>query len=266
MINFALNIGMLFPELDFLHRFEACRAAGFKYVEFPFPYAFAPRLLQDHIEKAGLELILFDLPVDDWAEGGRGCATDPKAVAEFKRGVERALEYAKVLRPKYLTCIVGNKLPGVESADQWKVLADNMAYACDKFSPLGIEVLVELFNRQDNPDFFISHVSEGLDLLRKASRPNLKIQIDTYHVQIVEGELGPIVERYLELIGHIQVGDVPGRHQPGTGDIDFNSFFQLLERLGYDRYVALEYIPQGNTLEALQWVESYKKQAIGTAH
>ena len=100
MINFALNIGMLFPELDFLHRFEACRAAGFKYVEFPFPYAFAPRLLKEHIEKAGLELILFDLPVDDWAEGGRGCATDPKAVAEFKRGVERALEYAKVLLPK----------------------------------------------------------------------------------------------------------------------------------------------------------------------
>ena len=194
--------------------------------------------------------------MDDWDAGGRGCATDPGAVEVFREGVARAVEYASVLRPKSITCVVGKELPGLPRAEQWGVLAQNLRYACDRLADMDITVLVETFNRRDNPGFFISRISEGLALLKEVDRPNIKVQADTYHVQISEGSLAEINERHLEDIGHIQIGDVPGRHQPGTGAIDFDAFFKELERLGYNEYVGLEYIPLGNTQEALKWLKT----------
>ena len=264
MLKFTVNIGMLFPELTFLDRFEACRLSGFKFVEFPFPYAFDPLSLNDYIRKAGLELILFDLPVDDWDSGGRGCATDPFAVDTFREGLERAIRYATVLRPKYLTCIVGNRLSGIPYSTQRDVLIDNMRYASDMVFSMGIDLLVEIFNNYDNPDFFLTRVSDAIALVNEVNKPNFKIQIDTYHVQKMEGDLIPIFRRHINNIGHIQIGDVPGRHQPGTGLIDFTLLFGELEQLDYQGYIGLEYKPLGNTRDSLNWLKKFDQISISS--
>ena len=263
MLNFSANVGMLFRELDLPDRFQACRAAGFEAVEFPFPYTFDAGMLSNRIENAGLDLVLFDLPVDDWDSGGRGCAADPGAVKMFREGVERAHAYASILRPESITCIVGNRLPRVAHQEQWDVLVDNMRFACDRLAELDITLLVETFNRHDNPGFFIAEISEGMALFQDVDRANFKIQADTYHVQMTEGGLASINKKNILNIGHIQIGDVPGRHQPGTGNIDFDAFFKELERLAYKGYVGLEYIPLGSTREALEWLEKCAYWTMG---
>ena len=256
MLKFSINTGMLFTERPFLDRFEACRSAGFEYLEFPFPYAFDPHVLNGSIQKSGLDLILFDLPVDDWDSGGRGCATDPHAIGTFRSGLEKAIRYASILKPKFLTCIVGKKIKGLSYCEQKAVLTDNLRHACNLLAPMGIDLLIEVFNDYDHPDFFLTRVDAAASLVAEVDRPNLKIQFDTYHVQLMEGDLSRLITRYIDTIGHIQIGDVPGRHQPGTGKIDFPGLFEDLERLAYSGYIGLEYIPLGKTGDALEWMKN----------
>jgi hydroxypyruvate isomerase len=263
VLKFSINTGMLFTERPFLDRFEACRSAGFAHVEFPFPYAFDPHVLNAAIQKSGLELILFDLPVDDWDAGGRGCATDPHAIETFRGGVERAIHYASILKPKFLTCIVGKKIKGVSYGEQKAVLVDNLRHACGLLAPVGIDLLVEVFNDCDHPGFFLTSVDVAAALLAEVDRPNLKIQFDTYHVQLMEGDLSRLITRHINAIGHIQIGDVPGRHQPGTGKINFAGLFRDLEGLRYSGYIGLEYIPLGETGDSLEWM---KKARLGVAY
>lgn len=254
MLKFCANIGMLFPGLPFLERFAACRSAGFHYVEFPFPYAYEPRLLRALLLDNRLDLILFDLPVDDWDAGGRGSAADPTAVRTFRDGLERAVEYASALRPKHLTCLVGKRIPGIAHSDQWKILVDNLQYAADRIQSMAINLLVEVFNDHDHPDFFLTRVSDAGALVQAVNRSNFFIQIDTYHTQKMEGNVTSRVREYFSQIAHIQIGDVPGRHQPGTGKIDFPFFLNTLDQLGYRGWLGLEYIPLGDTKAALEWL------------
>ena len=254
MLKFCANIGMLFPEEPFLERFAACRSSGFRYVEFAFPYAYDPYLLAGLIRFNQLELVLFDLPVEDWDTGGRGCATDPNAIYAFREGVGTAIEYAAALQPKHLTCIVGKRIPGIARADQWNCLVENLRYAADRLKPMAANLLVEVFNDRDHPDFFLTRISDAGALVEAVDRPNLLIQVDTYHTQTMEGNITSRVRGHLPQIGHIQIGDVPGRHQPGTGKIDFSFFFSTLDRLGYEGWLGLEYIPLGETRESLQWL------------
>ncbi|MEJ2039063.1 MAG: TIM barrel protein [Desulfosarcinaceae bacterium] len=263
VLKFSINTGMLFTERPFLDRFEACRSAGFEYLEFPFPYAFDPRVLNDSIQKSGLELILFDLPIDDWDSGGRGCATDPQAVEAFRDGLEKAVRYASILQPKFLTCIVGKKIKGLSYGQQKAVLIDNLRHACGLLAPMGIDLLVEVFNDYDHPDFFLTSVDAAAALVAEVDRPNLKIQFDTYHVQLMEGDLSRSIKRHINAIGHIQIGDVPGRHQPGTGDINFPGLFKDLEGLAYSGYIGLEYIPLGETGDSLGWMKKGRLAAFG---
>ncbi|MCB2145276.1 MAG: TIM barrel protein [Deltaproteobacteria bacterium] len=256
MLRFAINTGMLFTERPFLDRFEACRSAGIENVEFPFPYAFDPHAVNDKIRKSGLDLILFDLPVDDWDSGGRGCATDPLAVDLFRDGLTRAITYASILSPKFLTCIVGKRLHDIPYTTQQNVLVDNLQYASDKLAPMNIDLLVEIFNDHDHPDFFLTRVSDAVSLVKLVGRPNFKIQIDTYHVKLMEGKLNGLIKQHGADIGHIQIGDVPGRHQPGTGRINFLSLFEELDRIDYSGYIGLEYIPLGGSLESLAWLKN----------
>lgn len=248
---------MLFSELAFIDRFAACRLAGFKYVEFPFPYAFDPTVLKDQMHKAGLELVLFDLPVDDWDSGGRGCATDPNAVETFRKGLETAINYAEILHPKYLTCLVGKKLTNISYSEQWNILVNNLQYVCDRLSSLGIDLLVETFNIYDHPDFYLTRVTDAIALVGDVNRKNFKIQIDVYHMQIMEGNLTATIRQHIDHIGHIQIGDVPDRHQPGTGEINFDFLLREIDLLGYQRYIGLEYVPLGDTKVALSWLNKY---------
>jgi hydroxypyruvate isomerase len=254
MLKFCANIGMLFPEVPFLERFAACRSSGFRYVEFPFPYAYKTDLIAGLIRDNRLELVVFDLPVDDWDTGVRGCATDPDAVQSFRESLERAVEYASALRPHHLTCIVGKKVPGIAYSDQWKILVDNLQYAADRIRSMAMNLLVEVFNDHDNPGFFLTRLSDADALVETVNRPNFFIQMDTYHTQIMEGNVTSRLRQYVARIGHVQIGDVPGRHQPGTGSIDFPFFFNTLDRLGYRGWLGLEYIPLGDTRETLDWL------------
>lgn len=256
MLKYCPNIGMLFQEIPFLDRFDACRQAGFKAVEFPWPYAYSTGELQAGLKDSRLELILFDFPVGDWEAGDRGWATEPDSIRLFRDGVELALGYAAELNVKKITCLVGKRLPDVTFAEQWAVLVKNLQLACDRCRRQGVTVLCEIFNEDDHPGFFLTSTRQALDLLEAVGRANCRILYDVYHMQKTEGNLTGTVRRHLDSIGHIQIADVPGRHQPGTGEINYRFFLHALERMGYTGWVGLEYIPEGSTLDSLAWVKT----------
>ena len=257
MLEFAPNIGMLFQEIPFLDRFEACRKAGFTTIEFPFPYAYSPEELHSRLSENHLDLLLFDFPAGDWVAGERGFAADPDKIDIFREGVEQAIGYAAKLNVKKLTCIVGKRLAKFTYAEQWSLLVKNLQFACDRIGRYGITLLCEIFNEEDHPNFFLTRTHQAMDLLAAVRRNNCLIQYDVYHMQKIEGNLTDTVRRHLDSIGHIQIADVPGRHQPGTGEINYRFFIGALERMGYSGWVGLEYIPDGSTLESLKWLEAF---------
>lgn len=257
MVRFSPNIGMLFHEVPFLERFEASRRAGFEMIEFPWPYAYSSMELQKRLVDSHLDLLLFDFPVGNWEAGDRGNATDPDKVKVFTDGIDQALGYAMELKVKKLTCLVGKRLAGFTYDHQWAVLVKNLQFACDRVGRYGITLLCEIFNEEDHPGFFLTHTSQALALLKAVGRSNCLIQYDVYHMQKVEGNLTDTIRLYQNSIGHIQIADVPGRHQPGTGEINYPFFLRFLQRTGYSGWVGLEYIPKGPTLDSLAWIKKW---------
>lgn len=254
MPTFSANITMLFSELPFLDRFAVCREAGFRYVEYMFPYEYDPLMLQGHLEQNSLQQVLFNLPAGNWDAGDRGVAVDPNRVEEFRRGVEEALEYAEVLGASQVNCLVGKCHEGVPYERQWRVLVDNLRYASERFARKGRVLLIEPLNTYDIPSFFLSTTKEGLRLVDEVGTENLKLQYDVYHMQKMEGNLTETIQSNLARIGHIQIADNPGRHEPGTGEINFRFLLNQLDRMGYGGFVGLEYIPTPDTSTSLEWV------------
>ena len=245
---------MLFGEVSFEKRFAASSEAGFQFVEYLFPYDYPAQDLFEHLQQNGLKQVLFNLPAGNWAEGDRGIACHPGRIEEFRAGVDSALEYARILDVERINCLVGKGLPGADLSEQWKVLVDNLAYAADKLVADNRMLLVEPINIFDIPGFFLSTTRDGLKLLEDVKAENLKIQYDVYHMQRMEGNLLPTIEANLEHIGHIQIADNPGRHQPGTGEINYRFLLEALDRMGYQGYVGLEYIPEPDTTASLGWI------------
>ena len=254
MPRFAANLTMLFTERPFAERFAAARAAGFHSVEYLFPYAYPAGDLRRLLEDNGLTQVLFNLPCGDWAAGDRGIAADPSRVAEFRDGVALAVEYATALGVTRLNCLAGKLPPGVTEAEALAVLAENVAYAADLLAGEGLTLVIEAINRFDIPGFVLCRTSQVMALLDAVSRPNAAMQYDVYHAQRQEGELAATLAANLDRIGHIQIADNPGRHQPGTGEINFPFLFATLDRLGYGGYIGLEYVPSPGTEASLAWV------------
>ena len=254
MPKFSANLTMLFGEVSFEKRFTASSEAGFKFVEYLFPYDYPAQDLFEHLQQNGLKQVLFNLPAGNWAEGDRGIACHPGRIEEFRAGVDSALEYARILDVERINCLVGKGSPGADLSEQWKVLVDNLAYAADKLVADNRMLLVEPINIFDIPGFFLSTTRDGLKLLKDVNAANLKIQYDVYHMQRMEGNLLPTIEANLEQIGHIQIADNPGRHQPGTGEINYRFLLEALDRMGYQGYVGLEYIPEPDTTASLGWI------------
>lgn len=254
MPRFAANLTMLFTERPFLERFAAARAAGFQYVEYLFPYAFPAGELRQLLTDNGLTQVLFNLPCGDWAAGDRGIAADPARVAAFRAGVPLALEYAKALGVTRLNCLAGKLPPGVTEAEALQTLAENVAYAADLLAGEGITLVIEAINRFDIPGFVLCRTSQVMALLDRVGRPNVAMQYDVYHAQRQEGELAATLAANINRIGHIQIADNPGRHQPGTGEINFPFLFTTLDGLGYDGCIGLEYVPTPDTEASLAWV------------
>jgi hydroxypyruvate isomerase len=254
MPKFSVNLTMLFGEVPFEDRFAASKEAGFKYVEYMFPYDYKAQDLSDHLKNNDQQQVLFNLPAGNWAGGDRGIAGNPARVEEFKQGVDQALEYAKALNVENINCLVGLEVEGVSKEAQWKVLVENLSYAADKFKGENRTLLIEPINYFDIPGFILNTTQDGLKVINDVKASNIKIQYDAYHMQKMEGNLVATVEENLQHIAHIQIADNPGRHQPGTGEINYPFFLNELDRMGYDGYVGLEYIPDPDTTTSLGWL------------
>ena len=254
MPQFAANLSMLYPELDFLDRFEAAARDGFKAVEFLFPYAYEPSELAARLKDNGLQQVLFNAAPGNWDAGERGLACLPGREAEFREGVERAIEYAKAVDCPRVNCIAGL---APQDARHFDTLVANVRHAARRLGEVGIQLLVEPINTRSVPGFFLTGTAQALEVLNAAGEGNAFVQYDFFHMQIMEGNLARTVERLLPRIGHIQLADVPGRHEPGTGEINFDFLLEHLDRIGYAGWVGCEYNPLGDTVEGLKWAKRW---------
>jgi hydroxypyruvate isomerase len=258
MPKFAANLSMLFNEVDFLDRFEAAAKAGFKGVEYLFPYDFEAAEIKQRLDDNGLEQVLFNLPAGDWGAGERGIGCHPDRVDEFRAGVDKAIEYAKVLGNTQVNCLAGIKPEGVSDDEARKTLVENLRFAADKLKTAGILLIAEPINTRDIPGFFLNRTEQALQVFEEVGSDNLKLQYDIYHMQIMEGDLAPTIEKHFARIAHVQLADNPGRHEPGTGEINYPFLFAHLDRLGYDGWIGCEYKPATTTEEGLGWLDGVR--------
>ncbi|MBK9408816.1 MAG: hydroxypyruvate isomerase [Gemmatimonadetes bacterium] len=254
MPRFAANLTMLFTEVPFLDRFARAAAAGFSAVEFLFPYPYAVGDLRAALDRHRLSLVLHNLPAGDWDAGERGIACLPGRTEEFRAGVETAIRYAQALGVPRLNCLVGKTPPGEDPARVHATLVDNVRHAANALDAAGLQLLVEAINPFDIPGFHLTTTAQVLALLDEVGSPNVRVQYDIYHAQRAEGELAGTLSRHLARIGHVQLADNPGRHEPGTGEINYPFLFAHLDRIGYDGYIGCEYKPAGVTEAGLGWM------------
>jgi hydroxypyruvate isomerase len=254
MPKLAANLSTLFPEREFLERFAAARAAGFRYVEYQFPYAHAPQELAAAARDAGVQVVLHNLPAGDFARGERGIACLPARQRDFKDGLERAIGYAKAVNCPRLNCLAG--LAPLDR-EHLETLVANVRHAARRLGEVGIELVIEPLNTRSVPGFFLTTSAQAIDVLNAAGEANARLQYDLFHMQIMEGDLARTLERLLARIGHVQIADVPDRHEPGTGEINFDFLLAHLDALGYAGWVGCEYNPRGDTLQGLTWAKPY---------
>jgi len=256
MPRFAANLSLLFPEQPFLDRFAAARAAGFDAVEFQFPYAFPADEIAGAARAARLDIVLHNLPPGDWARGERGLACDPARHAEFARSVDLTLDYAQRLGVPRLHCMAGVLAPDADRDSAHRSYVANLRHAAQQAAQAGITLLIEPLNHYDVPGYFLATPAQAAAIIAEVGAPNLKLQCDLYHWQRIQGELTGTVRALFPLIGHVQIADNPGRHEPGTGEIHYPFLFALLDELGYDGWIGCEYVPRGDTRAGLAWRDS----------
>jgi len=253
--RFAANLTTLFNESPFLERFAAARRAGFEAVEFVSAYDHPPEVLAGIVRAEGLAVSVFNMPPGDWAAGDRGMACDPRRTAEFREGVGRAVEYAHALGCGQVHAMAGLRPTGLPGEALRATYLENLRFAGRELDRHGLRLLVEAINDRDMPGYFLTTSRQAFDLMAEAGVPNLFFQFDVYHLHIMEGDLARTLEARLDRIGHVQIADVPGRHEPGTGEIDWRSLFRHLDRIGYRGWVGCEYRPLAGTEAGLGWMK-----------
>lgn len=258
MPRFAANLSMMYQEHPFLERFAAAARDGFRAVEYLFPYAFPAAELKARLDGAGLVQALFNAPPGDWAAGERGIAALPGREDEFRRAVETALDYARVIGNDKLHVMAGLVAADADRARHRDVYLRNLAYAAQAARGAGLQVLIEPINPRDMPGYFLNRQDDAQAICREVGAPNLRVQFDCYHCQIVEGDLAKKLERDFAGIGHIQVAGVPERHEPDLGELNYPYLFALLDRLGYDGWIGCEYRPKAGTSDGLGWLRPYR--------
>ncbi|WP_017937965.1 hydroxypyruvate isomerase [Zestomonas thermotolerans] len=257
MPRFCANLSMLFTEVDFLERFAAAAQAGFSGVEYLFPYDYPAEELKARLDANGLTQVLFNLPAGDWAAGERGIACHPERVEEFRQGVEQAIAYARVLGNTQVNCLAGIRPQGHDCASVRQTFVDNLRYAADRLEAAGITLVMEMINTRDIPGFYLNNTAQALELRAAVGSANLQLQYDIYHMQIMEGDLARTLEDNLAVIRHVQLADNPGRHEPGTGEINYRFLFEHLDRIGYAGWVGCEYKPLTTTEAGLGWLKTH---------
>ena len=261
MPRFAANLTMMYNEHSFLDRFAAAAGDGFKAIEFLFPYEYSPSEIKARLADNGLTQPLFNAPPGDWTAGERGIASLPGREAEFKRSIDKALEYAVVIGNKKLHVMAGLIALGQPRDKHRAVYLENLEYAARAARSCGITIVIEPINPRDIPGFFLNHQDDAQAVCNEIGAPNLQVQFDIYHCQIVEGDVSVKLKRDMVRpnagIGHIQIAGVPERHEPDIGELNYPYLFELIDTLGYNGWIGCEYRPKAGTSEGLGWLRPY---------
>jgi hydroxypyruvate isomerase len=255
--NFAANLSMMFQEVEFLDRFGAAAKAGFCGVEFLFPYDFKASDIADRLKTHKLTQALFNTPPGNWSAGERGLAALPGREKEFRDGVAKAIEYATATNCKTIHTMAGLWPAGKPKEEGQAVYVENVRYAADLAKKAGLTVVIEPINTRDIPGYFLNYTAQALRIIERVGRPNLKLQFDLYHVQIMEGDLAAKVRSLAGHYPHVQIAGNPGRHEPGIGEIYYPYLFDLLDEIGYQGWIGCEYRPKGDTIAGLGWAKKY---------
>ena len=257
MPRLAANLSMMFTEYPFEARFEAAARAGFRAVEFLFPYDWPSTQVALWLAGAGVENVLFNLPPGDWASGERGLAALPGREIEFRAALRKALDYAQVLGTPRLHVMAGLIPAGADAglrARMRETYLDNLRWAAQEALQAERTLLIEPINPRDIPGYWLNHQQEALDVIAEVGAPNLRLQFDLYHAQIVDGDLTRRIERQVGLTGHVQIAGVPDRHEPDAGELAITHLLSTLDRVGYTGWVGCEYRPRGQTEAGLGWI------------
>ena len=257
MPRFAANLTMMFNEVDFLDRFGAAAQAGFKGVEYLFPYDYPQEELAEKLQTHRLTQALHNLPAGNWDAGERGIACHPDRVGEFQDGVGAAVEYARALKCGRVNCLAGIVPQSVDADLARETFVSNLRFAASSLEDVGVRLLIEPINTMDIPGFYLTGTAQAREIIAEVGSDNLGLQHDIYHMQIMEGDLARTIEANLDAIEHVQIADNPGRNEPGTGEINYPYLFDLLDRAGYGGWVGCEYRPMATTQAGLGWMDSY---------
>ena len=257
MPKLCANLSLLFTELDFMDRFAAAAKAGFKGVEYLFPYAYPKEQLAEALQRNKLVQVLHNMPAGDWAKGDRGLGCNPSRVGEFQDGVGKAIEYATALGCKQVNCLAGLAPQGAAPDKLRETFVANLRFAAEKTKAAGIRLVTEPVNNRDIPGFYLNRSRQALEIMDDVGSDNLLLQYDIYHMQVMEGDLARTIETNLARIGHMQLADNPGRHEPGTGEINYPFLFEWIDRTGYPGWIGCEYNPKAGTVEGLGWAKPY---------
>ena len=263
MPKLAANLSMTFNEVPFLDRFQAASNAGFKAVEFMFPYDYQVDDIADRLDRNDLALALHNLPAGHWDAGDRGLAANPDRVSEFQDGVGRAIEYARALGCPQVNCLAGIPPAGSDPDEVRAAFVSNLRFASSKLGEAGLRLLIEPINTRDIPGFYLDRSAQALAIIEEVASPNLSLQYDVYHMQIMEGDLTQTIRENLDTIGHIQIADNPGRHEPGTGEINYPYLLSALDDMGYHGWIGCEYRPLTTTEAGLGWAVEYLRAQDG---
>lgn len=256
MPKLAANITMMFNELPFLERIQASAQSGFKAVEFLFPYDFEAQDIAAELKRHAVKNVLFNMPPGDWEAGERGIAALPGREQEFRDGVAKAIAYARALGTPNLHAMAGLLPADADLVQCRATFIENLKYAAQQCSAHGITLLIEPINHRDMPGYFLGRQDQAHAIREEVGEPNLKVQMDFYHVQIMEGDIAMTFRKFQPHVGHIQIAGVPERHEPDTGEVNYAYLFGLLDELGYDGWVGCEYRPANGTVQGLGWMNS----------
>ena len=270
MPRFAANLHYLFAEVPFLERFEAAARCGFRAVEFQVPYEYPPEELRARLDKHGLKMVLFDAPMGDWSAGDRGLAALPGREAEFRASLPRVVEYARALDCDLVHVMAGVVGAEDDLAQAERVYIENLRHAAAFLQPHGVRIVIEPINRklgvvQGGPSYttegmhgyFLNHSDQARRIIQRVGSANLFLHLDVYHMQMLEGHLAETLRANVDLLRHVQIAGVPGRHEPDVGEIHYPFLFDLLDTIGYHGWVGCEYRPRAGTQAGLAWGRPY---------
>ncbi len=257
MPRLAANLTYLFTEHDFFDRFAAAAAAGFRGVEYQLPYAYDKARIAAELREHGLDMVLMNLPPGDWDAGEAGIACLPGREQEFRDGLETGIEYAVALGCPQLNCLAGVAPPDAAPAALFDTFVANLRFAAGRFAEAGLILLIEPINTRDRPGFYLSRSTQAAEIIDAVGADNLFLQFDVYHTQVMQGDVVNNFKAERERIRHVQIADNPGRHEPGTGELNFPFILAALDEQGYEGWVSCEYAPSESTVASLGWARPY---------